>query len=571
MRSSARFSVAGFILMAITINSSYASLPSLLPKPLGVKAGAGEGFEITSRTMIVCHPELKDTALQLLSYLKMAGVAEKNIVLAPDAQRAGNAPADGFKNAIDLRIDKAANPTTGSYSLEISPECIRITAGSAAGAFYGAQTLRQLLPAAIESPQSASVKVISAPPLAIRDHPSFEWRGLMLDCSRHFMDVPTIKRLLDAMAFMKMNRFHWHLIDSNGWRLQIDKYPLLTENGAWRGPANARYGGFYSKKDVREIVAYAASLHIAVIPEFEMPGHSDAAMMAYPHLSCLGSPYKLGDETRKDGEYDSLGWYTDLGPSRPFCAGNDESFRFIEDVFDEALELFPYPVWHVGGDERPEGQWAKCPACQARMKKHNMPDEHALQLWFMRRVSDILARKGKTCISWAISSGNRYYDPLDIDNLGNGAILMNWHGSTQFACKHDMKVVNAASESVYLDYPPFAMYPGWERPKWMAILGMEKMYGFDPVPPDLTPAQAKNVLGVETCVWTEFLPQDQLFAWIFPRVLAAAEIGWLPAANRKDFNEFQLRVLRLEERFARMGISFGHPTPDGNGGDHHRK
>lgn len=548
-------------------SSSYAmkeKMPGLLvPMPLSVQPGSGPGFEITSQTLVVCDPKLTATADFLAAFLDRAGISIRRSPL----EEKSSSPS----KAIILQLDPVSYPTTDSYGLKVSAQGIRISGSSPAGVFYGIQTLRQLLPASVETSPKTAVRCLVVPAVEIRDQPALGWRGLMLDCSRHFMDVATLKQLLDVMAFLKMNRFHWHLIDGNGWRLQIDKYPLLTEKAAWRGPANARYGGFYSKADVREIVAYAASRHIEVIPEFEMPGHSDAALMAYPQFSCLGTPYLLPAPDSSPGAYDSLGWYTDKGPSRPFCAGNDECFRFIEDLFDESLDLFPYPVWHVGGDERPEGQWDKCPKCQARMKTLNLPDEHALQLWFMRRVSDILARKGKTCISWAIPNDHQYYNPQALDDLGNQSILMNWHGATHFACTHGMKVVNATCGSMYLDYPPFPMYPGWERPSWMAFLPLHQVYSFEPVPAGLTAEQVAYVVGAQTCVWTEFIPQEQLFSWIFPRVLAAAEAEWLPADKRKDFEGFQLRVTRLEERFARMGIAFGHPLPSGNDGHNLRQ
>ncbi len=565
MRALRLIAIGVIVLMSsIPVSLAEPSLPPLAPMPLSVRAGTGEGFRIDAQTCIVSDPALKETARQLAGLLAPVGVTDKNIEVG-SVQKGRRLK----KNSIVFELDKDRYSIPGSYRLSVSSKSIRIEAGSEEGAFYALQTLRQLLPASVETPGEGAAEAWTVPPATIRDQPALQWRGLMLDCSRHFMDVPTIERVLDAMALLKMNRFHWHLIDSNGWRLQIDKYPLLTEKSAWRGPAKARYGGFYTKDDVRAVVAYAQARHIEVVPEFEMPGHSDAALMAYPEYSCLGTPYQMPEADAEPAPYDSLWWAAE--PSRPLCAGNDAVFKFIEDVFDESLELFPYPIWHVGGDERPEGHWDKCPKCQARMKALDLPDEHALQLWFMRRVSDILARRGKTCISWAISSGNRYYDPLDLDDLGNGALVMNWHGTTHFACTHGVRVVNAATGFMYQDYPPFPMYAGWRRPDWMAFLPMEKMYSFDPIPEGLTRAQAAYVVGAQTCVWTEFLPQEELLPWIFPRTLAAAEAAWLPAKKRTDFDAFQLRVQGLEERFARLGIAYGHPVPGGDNGANLRK
>ncbi len=554
-------SILSLILM-LTISSSAlcanANL-SLVPMPSEIKVEANApAFEVTSVTRVLYSPEFKDSAR--LVHDMFARAAKFDLPteeLTAANEKEGSAVL--FKKVAEKDLK-----TTESYRMTVTAKMLRIEATGPAGAFYGVQTLRQLLNDYIETENAPAATQWTVPAMTIKDEPEFEWRGLMLDCSRHYQSIENIKKTLDALALLKQNRFHWHLTDNNGWRIQIDKYPKLTEVASTRGPEGAKHEGYYTKEQIKEIVAYAKARYIEIVPEFEMPAHSNAANLAYPELSCKGTPYKLPETTAPASEFDSLSWYHLEEGARHFCAGNDKVFEFFDDIFDECLELFPFSIWHVGGDERPDGIWSKCPKCQARMKANNLKDEHALQTWFMQRISNALAKRGKTVISWGVCRDQRYFNPLDLDDLGNNAIIMNWHGYTKLACQLGMRVVNCSVTNMYLDYPEFKMYPGYGRPSWMSYISLPRVYAFDPVPEGLTDKQKQLILGTQVCVWTEFLPTSELFPWIFPRVLAASEVSWLPAKQRQNYPEFKTRVDALAPRFAMMGIPFGMPVVNGN-------
>ena len=291
------------------------------------------------------------------------------------------------------------------YRLSVAPDGVRISSSAPAGRFYALQTLRQLGKGRI-------------PCMEIEDRPRFPWRGLLFDTCRHFFPVESLKRQLDLLAAHKMNRFHWHLTEDQGWRIQVDAYPKLTRIGAWRATVDLinpdkpkpvvpgiRYGGYYSKRDIREVVAYAAERHIVVVPEIEMPGHSRAALAAYPELSCAGGPFEVATK---------WGIHEDV-----YCAGQEKTFRFLETVLEETLELFPSPFIHIGGDECPKARWKNCPRCQARIKKHRLKDEHELQSWFIQRMVNFLKKKGRRAIGW---------DEILEGGLAKGATVQSWRG-----------------------------------------------------------------------------------------------------------------------------------------------
>lgn len=509
--------------------------PVLIPQPAMMRLGMGE-FVLASNTHILHGGPLEPVegaATHLAEVFRREyglGVHFPSIIAA----------SARMPHAI-LITTEDADPDLGEegYSLRVTPDLITIRANAAPGAFYAVQTLRQLLP-------EPGAERLAIPAVHIVDQPAFAWRGLMLDCSRHFMEKDFVIEVLDLMAYHKLNRFHWHLIDYNGWRLEIDKYPLLTEIAAWRGEGENRYGGFYSKDDVREILAHAASRHIMVIPEIEMPGHSNASLYAYPHLTCAGEPFPVG----RGG----LAHYTAVVGGLPYCAGREETFEFLQDIIDEVVELFPAPYLHVGGDERPKGIWEKCPRCQARMAEQDLADEHELQTWFMRRISDYVTSKGRRPISWAVTRSDPY-KPTDMDDLGNDAIIQNWHDGTVFAVRQGWNVINSINGYVYFDYPEF---PGMDKPSWMPLLNLERVYQFEPVPAGLRPQEASLIWGGEACLWTEMLPQDKVLPALFPRLLALAEVTWTYPRPR-DFPQFEGRVKRHEPRLARMGVDYGRP------------
>ena len=494
----------------------FRTIPPLIPRPETVNLISGAELQLTSKfTIFVPDDSPGDRAVG--EYL--AQVIEEHLGVKLEVK--GATRLDAAAGTIFL-FSSPADKEMGDegYELTVRTNAIIISSAQPAGLFYAVQTLRQLLPT------DARGGAARVPCLRILDRPKYSYRGFMLDCSRHFMSLDFIKRTLDLMAYHKLNRFHWHLTDSQGWRLAIEKYPKLTEVGAARDfDSKQREPAFYSRDDVREIVAYAKSRHITVVPEIEMPGHCDAALASYPELACEGGP-------------------------GAFCAGKEQTFAFLTSVLDEAAAMFPdSPVIHIGGDERPKDVWGKCPRCQARMQEQNVTTEYALQTWFMRRISDHLKKKGRRAVTWAVTQTDPY-DPEDMSDVGNGAIIQNWHGGAAFAAKQGWDVVNSDNRFVYFDYPT---QPDPSKPKWMPVLDLEKVYSFDPAPPGLSPEESKHVLGAEACLWTEHVPQEKVDAQTFPRLLAIAEVVW-SQGRKPEFRDFARRAESHMSRLKQMGV-----------------
>lgn len=436
------------------------------------------------------------------------------------------------------------------YTLRADHHGVVIAAGDAAGYFYGAQTLRQLLPNAAFGGARATNQVWEIPGVEIEDAPRFAWRGLMLDECRHFFGKAFVLQLLDEMALHKLNTFHWHLADDQGWRIAIDAYPKLAEISS-RRPSSVMPGDrkvqdgkpygpyFYTKAEIREIVAYAKARHIRVVPEIEMPGHARAALAAYPELSCRGVPL----EPR-------VMWGVE---EEVYCAGNDATLRFLEGVLDEVCELFDSPFIHVGGDECPKTRWKECPKCQARMKQHGLKDEHELQSWFVQHFDQYLAKKGRRLIGW---------DEILEGGLAPGAAVMSWRGmkggQTAVAQGHD--VVMTPSDFCYFDYRQFSGNDGYEYIG--GLLPLKKVYAFDPC--DGIPAyREKHVLGGQANVWSEYVWGQKDAEWkLFPRLCALSEAVWSPLGKR-DYADFCKRMERHSDRLARLGINaapMGQPS-----------
>jgi hexosaminidase len=406
-------------------------------------------------------------------------------------------PFAGDDDAITLTLDDA-NATLGDegYELHVTPERITVRAQKPAGLFYGSHTLQQLL----ASPPIPALRMV--------DRPRFTWRGLMLDEARHFFGKEFVKRVLDLLAQHKLNVFHWHLCDDQGWRLEIKKRPRLTEVGAWRGGDGQRYGGYYSLAEIREIVTYARSRFVTVVPEIEMPGHATAALASYPELSCTGGPFDV-----------ATGWgiFEDV-----FCAGNDATFAFLEDVLAEVLELFPSRFVHIGGDECPKTRWRACPKCQKRIRDEQLADEQELQSYFIRRVERFLNAHGRKLIGW---------DEILEGGLAPNAAVMSWRGmdGAVAAARAGHDVVASPTSHCYLDY-------SYEK------IDLERAYSFDPIPADLTEEQCKHVLGVQGNMWTELTPTvADVERQIWPRLCALAEVAWSPHGTR-DFADFSARL-----------------------------
>jgi len=371
-----------------------------------------------------------------------------------------------------------------------------VLAPKPAGLVYGSQTVRQLL---------ASRPI---PLLRLVDRPRFPWRGLMLDEARHFFGKEFIKQLIDLLVLHKLNIFHWHLCDDQGWRIEIKSRPRLTEVGAWREANGRRYGGFYTQADIREIVTYAQNRFVTVVPEIEMPGHTTAALAAYPELSCTGGPFAA-----------ATGWgiFHDV-----LCAGNDATFAFLEKVLGEVLELFPSKFIHIGGDECPKTRWKTCPRCQRRIRDERLNDEHELQSYFIRRIEKFLNANGRRLIGW---------DEILEGGLAPNATVMSWRGMSGAvaAARAGHDVVASPTSHCYLDY-------SYER------TSVEKAYSFNPIPAELTDEQHKHILGVQGNMWTELTPTvADVERQIWPRLCALAEVAWSPAGQR-DFADFSARL-----------------------------
>ena len=388
------------------------------------------------------------------------------------------------------------------YRLEIRPDGVVLEAGEPAGAFRGLMTLVQ---ASLQSPRG------DVPCGVVTDEPRFPWRGMLLDCGRHFMPLPVIKEVLDALALHKFNVLHWHLTEDQGWRLEVPGLPRLTEVGAWRtGPDGQREGGWYSADDVREIVRYAEARHIRVVPEIEMPGHSVAVLAAYPGLSCTGGPFVV--ETQ-------WGIHPDI-----LCAGNDAVFEFLEKVLLQVMDLFPGQYIHVGGDEAPHERWRACPRCQQRMREEGLANESELQSWFVRRIERFLADHDRRLIGWdEILDGSLLDESPD-------AVVQSWrgtHGAIAAARAGHDAIVSPTSHA-YFDYDP-------------GVLDVLQVHGFDPVPAELPAEFSRHILGGEMNLWTEYLTPAKVPRMTAPRMAAMAEALWTGTAGR-PFAPFLARL-----------------------------
>lgn len=427
-------------------------------------------------------------------------------------------------NGINFLIDSTLNIKPEGYVLDVSPKAINIKASDERGLFYGLQSLTQLI--------KKTGKTITVQAYHINDEPRFAYRGMHLDVARHMFSVATIKKWLNVLAFYKINTFHWHLTDDQGWRIEIKKYPLLQSKSAFRDETlighkranphifdGKRYGGYYTQEEVRDIVKYAAERQITTIPEIEMPGHASAVLAAYPNLGCTGGPYQAATFW---GVFDDV-----------FCAGNEETFNFLEGVLDEVIELFPSKYIHIGGDESPKTRWHDCPKCQKRIKDEKLKDEHELQSYFITRMEKYLHTKGRKIIGW---------DEILEGGLAPDATVMSWRGLeggiAAAKMKHD--VIMTPEKFVYLDY-----YQSLNKSEQIAAGGylpLRKMYEYEPMPSELTKQEQSYIKGVQANVWTEYLIDAKKAEYmIFPRILALAEMAW-SKKEHKNYSDFLSRL-----------------------------
>jgi hexosaminidase len=417
----------------------------------------------------------------------------------------------------EIKIDETIDEDGSFYELSIGQEFI-VVKGGKKGVFYGLQTLFQLIVLNYDSISNS----IRLPCLEIKDQNSFEHRGFLMDCCRHFFSVKTIKKYIDLLAIYKMNVLHWHLTEDQGWRIEIDKYPKLNTVGSWREDSTGKYGGFYTKKEIREIVKYAKERYIEVIPEIELPGHSQAAIASYPFLSCESKQIQVAN---------SWGVFKDI-----YCAGNDSVFIFLEDIFQEITELFPSNRIHIGGDEAPKFRWENCEKCQKRMAQENLKDEHELQSYFIERIAKDLEKKNKSIIGW---------DEIIESKINSDVTIQSWRGFSGGiqAVKEGKKTIMSPTSHCYFDYD-------------INSIDLEKVYSFNPIPSEIDSLKSELIIGGECNLWSERIPSEkELDRKTFPRLLAMSEVLW---TYRKDkFENFQNRVQDHYPVLSRLDVHYG--------------
>ncbi|MEM6337598.1 MAG: beta-N-acetylhexosaminidase [Bacteroidota bacterium] len=462
-------------------------------------------------------------------------------------------PATGFalpisSEAASSVIRFVSNDTLDAegYVLTAGPEGVEIGAGDAAGFFYGVQTLRQLMPAVIER-GGAQKTTWTVPAVFIHDAPRFAYRGMHLDVARHFFPVSFVKRYIDLLALYKMNRFHWHLTEDQGWRIEIKQYPKLTEIGAYRDSTLAgwywdeprryiteRYGGFYTQEDIREVVAYAAERHVTVIPEIELPGHSRAALAAYPELACTPGPFTVATE---------WGVFEDI-----YCP-KEETFTFLQNVLAEVMELFPSEYVHIGGDEAPKKRWKESPIAQEVMRREGLADENELQSYFVRRIETFLNENGRSLIGW---------DEIVEGGLSPTATVMYWRSWDAETARHVAEqgndLIMTPNNTLYFDH--YQAHPAGEPLAIGGLTTIEDVYAYEPVPAGFSDDEAKHVLGAQGNVWTEYMTSERKVEYmVFPRLLALSEVVWSPKTAR-SWSHFSRRLPEAKERLRVMEVGY---------------
>jgi hexosaminidase len=537
-----RPALAGLLLLLLVICSCHqdpGEIPvAILPEPASIIQD-GRLCEVPNPLSVTLDPSLSST-LDLVApqFSDYAGI---KLVSGKTSEGLG----------LNLLLDTSINHAEG-YSLDITKDFISLRASSEAGIFYGLQSLMQLLAGAKKNENHSS---FLGPALHIKDQPRFIWRGMHLDVSRHFFPAEQVKEYIDMLARYKMNVFHWHLTDDQGWRIEIKKYPKLTSVAAWREDRTSFpwsydmfpaiegkpvYGGFYTQEEIKDIVDYAARRHITIVPEIEMPGHSWAALYAYPELSCSGKPYFRNPDQPMD--------FTD-----PYCAGNEKTFEFLENVIDEIVELFPSPYIHIGGDEAKKEPWEHCAKCRKRMVKEGMKDVQQLQSYFMKRMEKYIISKGRKIIGW---------DEILEGGLPPEAAVMSWRGEDGGieAAASGHYAVMAPNSYVYLNYGQSA-----NSALPYEVNTLENVYSYNPAPDELDKEQKEFIMGIQGCLWTEYIQNMKMAEYqLLPRMLAIAETGWTPE-EKKDYSRF---LKKLPLHFKLLGGKNFYICPPSGLSDH---
>ncbi len=505
----------------------------IVPLPRSIVQQHAPGFVLGEKTAIVYADGLEKEARFLSDYV--AEMTQMKLAVRPLAKKSDARGNILLSIAVPNKKKVVVEPNEEAYTLTVTAKGVAISGQTAAAVFRGVQTLRKSLPIV-----KGSGSQIALPAVVIQDEPRFAYRGMHLDCSRHFFPVEFVKRFIDLIALHGMNKFHWHITDDQGWRFESKKYPKLTSIGGWRSGTvvgrnsgiddGIRHGGFYTQEECRDIVRYAADRHITIIPEIDMPGHMVAALAAYPEYGCTGGPYEVEH---------TWGVFADV-----LCPGKEQTFKFVEDVLSEVIDVFPSEYIHIGGDECPRDRWKTCDLCQQRIKNEGIKGEGKqtaedhLQGYFTKRVEKFLHTKGKRLIGWDELLG------CDVDVTST---IMSWRGAEPGAkaAKLGHDVIMTPNSPMYFDHyqtdktnnEPLSI--GGNSP-------VAKVYAFEPVAADLTTEEAKHILGVQANVWTEYIYSTQHVEYqILPRMAALAEVQWLQP-DQKDFDAFKERVTRLK-------------------------
>jgi hexosaminidase len=519
-RTRAAIKIAALALCALPA----AAPAGVIPQPAKIEPGDGS-FKVSAATLIQA---VDGTAGALQGAHYLSALWKRSNQLSLPVVSKGNLPRRDSLITIRTTPGFAAE----AYRLEVSPHRITISATTAAGLFYGAVTLWQLLPAGPGGGEIAAQTIV--------DEPRYPWRGLMLDSSRHFQSPDFVRSMIDWMALHKLNVLHWHLTDDQGWRLEIRKYPRLTSLGAWRIPASVPgsgsqkpYGGFYTQQQVRSIVAFAATRHVQIVPEIDMPGHAQAALAAYPELGAIDSHPSLPVSA-------NWGVHSHLFNLEP------GTFEFLENVLDEVVQLFPSRYIHIGGDEAVKDEWNASAAVQARARQLGISDADALQTYFTQKISGYLSAKGRRAVGW---------DEIMQPGLAADAVVMSWHGASvaHAAAIRGNDTVLAPDPQLYLDRRQSPL--STEPPGRMSILSLKDVYGFEPQDAELSEAQQQHILGVQAELWTEHMQTEQRVDWMaLPRAAALAEVGWSP--RQRNWPDFLKRLAPMFVRYRAFGINY---------------
>lgn len=527
------------LLLAASLGMEAQNTLSLVPKPLHLEQTEDQ-FTLKSGMTIACEKGLEEQAGYLQQMLRQATGWE--IKVRPDSRK-GN---------IVLTLDSVANTHAEGYTLSVDKKSVRIAGADVAGVFYGLQTLLQLFPEEVYRNSLAGQVAWTVPGVKIVDHPERPWRGMMLDVARYFYDKEFVKKFIDMMAMYKLNKLQFHLIDDSGWRLEIKKYPRLTEVGAWAGPDSRRLGGFYTQDDIREILEYARLRQVEVIPEIEFPAHMLSAVVAYPWLGCTGKQHEVPDQHFISRDL--------------LCVGKESSYQFLKDVLDETVALFPSKYINIGGDEAVYTNWEQCPRCQEVMKREGLSKASELQGYLTNVVADMMKKKNRTVIGWE--------EIIQRGKLNEQVVALMWHnvGDTIQATRTGHKAILTPATHLYFDFPESRTPGEVKAATWMPPISLEKCYGIEVN--DYSPAA--TVMGVQGCFWSdqfihgtvlqEITPlnenRSEQYAeyLIFPRMLALAEVAWLPKGERRYEDFFE----RMKYQYAKLdakGCNYRVPEP----------